>query len=214
MSDEFLKKAQEAGALASTSSFLAGYPTPLTINWARIAKALAFYQKQGFAYIEAPWLVSKEAIGVTIPPGHQSYTVANQELVASAEQSFIDLAIRGLLNPGKYVAATPCFRDDALDEYHQRYFFKVELIELSREASLTAEQVERTRAMANLALQFYRSQKGGKEAYITLTEEGWDIALKGVELGSYGYRRFREWRWIYGTGLAEPRFSSSTLMPI
>ena len=29
----------------------------------------------------------------------------------------------------------------------------------------------------------------------------------GIELGSYGIRQFKDYKWIFATGLAEPRFS-------
>ena len=35
-----------------------------------------------------------------------------------------------------------------------------------------------------------------------------DITADGIELGSYGVRECEFVRWIYGTGLAEPRFST------
>ena len=42
---------------------------------------------------------------------------------------------------------------------------------------------------------------------IVKTEEGLDIELNGIEIGSYGYRSYKDFHWIYGTALAEPRFS-------
>ena len=41
------------------------------------------------------------------------------------------------------------------------------------------------------------------------TPEGYDIELYGIEIGSYGIRRVRGFSWIYGTMLAEPRFSEA-----
>lgn len=45
---------------------------------------------------------------------------------------------------------------------------------------------------------------------VKIVQEGelsWDIVSlgHGIELGSYGVRRYREHRWIYGTGVAIPR---------
>ena len=41
------------------------------------------------------------------------------------------------------------------------------------------------------------------------TDEGYDIVLNGIEVGSYGIRQHENLRWIYGTGIAEPRFSTA-----
>jgi hypothetical protein len=38
------------------------------------------------------------------------------------------------------------------------------------------------------------------------TEDGWDLELLGIEVGSYGIRRIGDVQYMYGTGLAEPRF--------
>ena len=39
------------------------------------------------------------------------------------------------------------------------------------------------------------------------TDEGYDLMMGGVEIGSYGERATQSNAWIYGTGIALPRFS-------
>ena len=39
------------------------------------------------------------------------------------------------------------------------------------------------------------------------TKEGYDLMINGIEVGSYGLRMGNGYEWVYGTGLAEPRFS-------
>lgn len=176
------------------------------IRWDFISHAITYYSGLGYRYVEAPWIVTSEAVNVTLPPGRTAYTTMGGVLVGSAEQSFIHMALNGMLGEGDYVAATPCFRDDAVDQLHQQTFFKVELISLSPqplEPSLVA-------SMARMAQDFFTHMPGGDEAVIVRTQEGFDIELHGVELGSYGYRSYAGWHWIYGTGLAEPRYSLAT----
>src|SRR5271170_239683 len=96
------------------------------IDYRKIADAVSFYKD--FQYIEVPWSVTSEVMAITLPPGRTLYPFENQYLVASAEQSFLQLIKDKKLNPGKYLAVTPCFRDDPISETHQRYFVKVELI--------------------------------------------------------------------------------------
>jgi hypothetical protein len=44
---------------------------------------------------------------------------------------------------------------------------------------------------------------------IVATDEGYDININGIEVGSYGFREIGDFMWVYGTGLAEPRFSQA-----
>ncbi len=176
------------------------------IRWDLVGRALDVYQAHfDYSYIEVPWIVGDEAVNVTLPPGRRGFRCEDGPLVGSAEQSFIQLALDGALQPGRYVAASPCFRDDDVDEQHARYFFKVELIEFERAPIEDwGDAVER---MAQEALSFYRGIYEARDAEIVPTPQGLDIELGGIELGSYGYRPYKDFAWVYGTGFAEPRFS-------
>lgn len=45
------------------------------------------------------------------------------------------------------------------------------------------------------------------------TDEGFDLQLGGIEIGSYGKRHHDSFGpWAYGTGLALPRFSVAKAM--
>jgi seryl-tRNA synthetase len=99
------------------------------INWHLFSKAITAYEQLGYKLIEVPWLVDQETIKVTLPPQCKPFTVDGcgslNQLVGSAEQSFIYLALQGKLSNGKYMALTPCFRDDKEDEWHHKYFLKL-----------------------------------------------------------------------------------------
>lgn len=184
------------------------------ISWRDIAAAVSIYEADGFRYVEVPWYVSDKAVNATLPKGVVAMRCTatgssiDLPLLGSAEQAFIELALRGELDLGKYVAASPCFRDDKPDNLHQKTFFKVELIEIT-EKKPTKEAVQ---VMAETALSFFHMLEGGDKAKIVETPDGLDIELHGVELGSYGRRSFDGVHWVYGTGLAEPRFSTVVRM--
>lgn len=181
------------------------------IRYDYILAAIEYYRRFGFEYIEAPWVVDREAIESTLPPGREVYQLEEGEyLVASAEQSFVHLGLTGQLAPGWYMAATPCFRDDVLDALHHRYFFKLELIVLGS-AGWTDNGL--SAFLANLALEFFQTLPGGEAAEIVETAEGYDVQLNGIELGSYGCRLYKDLCWVYGTGIAEPRFSTVAGVP-
>jgi hypothetical protein len=51
------------------------------------------------------------------------------------------------------------------------------------------------------------SQFSKKAIVVQPTDDCMDLTINGIEVGSYGKREFKNIKWIYGTGLAEPRFS-------
>jgi hypothetical protein len=175
------------------------------ISWRDIAAAISVYEAEGFEYIETPWVTSEWAVKSTLPSDRKGLSCDGGMLVGSAEQGFIELMSKGGIAPGRYVSAGPCFRDDVQDDLHQQTFFKVELIELSKERFPNPKA--KVREMAEIAKSFYQMLDGGDLLEIVTTKEGLDLTLHGIELGSYGKRSMNGWHWIYGTGLAEPRLS-------
>lgn len=178
------------------------------IDWARIGRAVSFYEKCGFTYIEVPWYVDERFVEVTYPetlsPTHDFQTKRG-ELVGSAEQSFLQLTAAGELpsyvNKAKWLAVTPCFRDNQPDdEFHYPYFMKAELYWPWAEPSSVA-------ALLSAAFEFFISEGAAPE--IVKTDEGWDLNVGGIEVGSYGFREVADLQWAYGTAVAEPRFSQA-----
>jgi hypothetical protein len=181
------------------------------INYGNIAKALEFYRAKGYTYLEVPWIVSHAATAVTIPEGHEAMRLPKYgDLVGSAEQSFIELLLHGACPSGKFMAATPCFRDDNPDKFHQNTFFKVELFDGRQNSFDELWPISTLGHMAKDALDFFHSLLYAKDAYLRATSDGFDIELHGIELGSYGIRKHNDWVWVYGTGYADPRFTTVT----
>lgn len=205
----------------------------VVIEWDLLGKALAFYQSKGFTYVEAPWAVDDATVEITAAP--EEWRAPGRmglgTLVGSAEQSFLHLARRGKLKPGRYVACTPCFRPaEIVDETHWPYFMKIELIDLHPPCAPTEFQVEINDEGAAIKLgqhitgvihmlqcagECFRDLGATPDMLATLqTEQGVDIMLNGHEVGSYGLRA-HEYEdgsiveWTYGTGLALPRFSQA-----
>lgn len=184
------------------------------IDYSLISRAIDFYAHKGFKYVEAPWMVSNKAVQSTLPPGKTPFYCGGDfgvgdpneiALVGSAEQAFVQLMLDGRLPLGSHMAAGPCFRDDDVDELHQKTFFKVELIIVMD----YAPPPEFALKMAHEdALEFFYQNTDARGRLLEVeTEAGYDINLNGIEIGSYGVRSFEGHHWIYGTGLAEPRFS-------
>jgi hypothetical protein len=179
-------------------------PLPFPIDYSKIIDALNYYQEEGFKYIEVPWIVSEEADQIT-GKGLPIWKGLLGVHVASAEQSFLQLILDKNLKPGKYVSCTPCFRNDKLDEIHHKWFLKVELIDFIGYSKLTkSKQSPAIKNMINTAKGFFDRYT---EVRIEEVEDHLDLSLLNTEIGSYGYRETKEFSWVYGTGIAEPRFS-------
>jgi len=183
------------------------------INYRRVAKAIKRYQKIGYTYVDTPWLVSEEAMRATLPLDRQGFELRSPslnagKLVGSAEQGFIQLMLDDKLRPGCYVSAGPCFRDEpVVDKLHSYTFFKVELIQIQGPGSHALKLTNSdARHMAN-DVDTVLYEMYGPGARVVKTEEGWDIEVEGVEVGSFGVREYNDHRWVYGTGLALPRTS-------
>lgn len=163
------------------------------VDYSRVAKAIKFYERLGYEYVDTPWVVSHHVKAVTFPG--VSEACRKGYLVGSAEQGFIHLMVNGLIKPGLYVSAGPCFRFDDVTKsvFHHPYFFKVELCEIG------TTDFSQVLADAHAFL-------GGTQVQ---TNDGIDLELNGLEIGSYGYRVYSGHEWAYGTGLAEPRFSQA-----
>ena len=190
-------------------------------QYGRVLEAVEYYRKLNYTFVDVPWTVSAEALCITKPPsiplyGCPSYTSGgeNQQIVASAEQSFLEQQLEyqrkwsGAHDYGKYVALTPCFRNEpVIDNLHQPYFLKSELINWK---NLTERSLHSMIADAyGFFTQFLtvdvvenREPGAGELAFDIVSRRG------RIELGSYGIRQHEKvGKWVYGTGCAEPRLS-------
>lgn len=174
------------------------------IDWSLIGEATNWYKANGYRYIDVPWWCSSQAHRVTCPAEFAVYHAGMAEeddafFVGSAEQALLHMAIKGELEPGKYVATTPCFRaEPVITDTHKRVFMKVELMNYGSKAY---------KELMNDAETFM--ERYSHDIKRVETDIGFDLELNGIEVGSYGWREHPlvPEPWSYGTGVAEPRFS-------
>lgn len=178
------------------------------IEWKLLAQAQEYYS-QFYLYQETPFLVPEEYSRETKPHNDRSFVLTQhlfekqpQELVGSAEQGFIYLAQNNFLLAERLFSISPCFRTERYDSWHQPWFMKLELFHLSSD-------INDVESMINHALAFYQSLSEGEYSIIQTSEKSWDINLNHIEIGSYGLRELSNLSFIYGTGLALPRFSQA-----
>lgn len=191
------------------------------------------YKEFGYTTIDVPWWATRDIANLTknpeLPANNEYELSLNKKcLIASGEQGFLYMANKGQLPTGRYQAITPCFRNEPHDALHQKQFMKLELIDYTdthtpwKLAPDATELNERIEDMVDDALETFdilsqkkmtiravktddtaASRVPGTVAYdIEGQYEG-----KWIELGSYGARRAVFGTWVFGTGLAEPRFS-------
>lgn len=170
------------------------------VNYRLIDQAITYFRMLGYRPVDAPWFVSRASMEVTSPPGVRYCSSFLGDLVASGEQSFIEMFRNGDLLEGRHLCVTPCFRDEPiLDELRRNYFFKVELIDYNpKDVETSLNQIIMD------AFIFFNTLLPVK---IVDTEIGKDIFWEDIELGSYGHRIHGDFSWVYGTGCAEPRLS-------
>ena len=172
------------------------------INYKLLNDAISFYTSEGYNRIETPWTTSEYINNITAPKGVTQFQFKHNDkcLVASGEQSFLYLYLKGFLPKGKYQTTTPCFRMETFDLTHTKYFIKNELI-----ITDMVNKIE-LKGVIDDAYNFYSNYL--KDLTVAETDIGYDIICEGIELGSYGIRSCEFLEWIYGTGCAEPRLST------
>lgn len=176
------------------------------INYQILADSITFYESKGFSRIESPWTVTKQVSEITKPPAAKEFQLVhddNKVLIASGEQSFLYLYLKGFLPKGKFQTCTPCFRHDSFDTWHTKYFIKNELIITN---SVCCEEVLK---LLDQAEEFFGQYLPRKDiTRVKVSDSQMDLEYKGIELGSYGIRSCDFLQWVYGTACAEPRLSS------
>lgn len=183
-----------------------------TIDYNLLNKALKYFSKRGFKQVEVPWRVSKEAINATFN-SNESFKSDDKFLVGSAEQGFLELQLQGkLTSSGQYMSVSPCFRNEKVDYYHQQEFIKLELIYFSN-FEISKDDIQFV-VFRQFVVSFITKKLNIKPSDIIIMQTNdknslysEDILINGFEYGSYGVRKFNDIYYIYGTGIALPRFS-------
>jgi hypothetical protein len=88
---------------------------------------------------------------------------------------------------------------------HRRTSSSVELISLGR---LGVQPHKDTLNVLTDAWYVMKSLVGTRATSVK-TDVGYDLEINGIEVGSYGRREVGDFTWVYGTGLALPRFSQA-----
>lgn len=179
-------------------------------------KTQEFFSKRGYKSIDVPWMVTKPVLDCT-NPGKNNLMVEgkNKGLIASGESGFLYLLTKGYLPCGKYQTITPCFREEEIDFFHRKQFLKLELIIVLKNEKNPKDCLDN---MVAEALGNFSGLCNDKPVVkqVEIDTDRWvkeehlvDILMNGKEIGSYGIRHYEHLSWVFGTGLAEPRFSNT-----
>lgn len=175
------------------------------IDWNLLNEAYKYYSNL-YNYLETPFLIPKKYTDYTKPHKNNSFLLNQEdfreqphELVGSAEQGFIYLLLNNRIKQKKYFSITPCFRAERYDETHQPWFMKLELFHLSSDKQDLENMIQES-------MSFFSSKDVVPQLEQT-SINSYDILINNIEIGSYGFRDIEQYRFIYGTGLALPRFS-------
>lgn len=181
-----------------------------SIDWVLLGKASEFYSSMGYVQVETPWMLPLSYMVGTKPHSDPSFQTSSglfsnqpHELVGSAEQGFGYWLAHNQLIEGRYFSVSPCFRVEQFDQRHKPWFMKLELfIYSSNEEQLNSELF----AMIDQCMAFFKANSSNSLELVQYGDS-YDIEMHGVELGSYGIRDSNYGRYVYGTGLALPRFN-------
>lgn len=170
----------------------------ILIDYSKVNEAINYYNRLGFKYIPVPWIVSDEAFSIT--KDLRTFENNNNVNVASGEQSFLQLVLRGKLKEGRYQCCTAY-------NTGSEWYMRVELFDFIGYKLLNMDkQRERVNNVANISQSLFSeytdTKKKTKAGYI-------EIECNGEIIGKYGYREYNGFSWIYGTGLDEPKFSET-----
>lgn len=170
-----------------------------------IINGLSHFSKyKNINIIDVPYVVPDHINRLTcpdrVPLVHHSEGIS---YVGSAEQSFLYLHELNQLdrNELRYMAITPCIRDECQDETHFKAFLKCELFSYDE---------NEYKDFILYAISFFSQYM---DVAVEKTNDGFDIVgcQSRVELGSYGKRTLminnQLLSFSYGTAFAEPRTS-------
>lgn len=167
------------------------------IDLSLLLKASNYYENLGYNSTSAPLLVDKDVINLTLPPTRHVTPHLDKYYVGSAEQSFYQLLKEGLKPVEQYMMLTPCVRDECPNSTHLGVFLKLELLIPGNNFINIFQDV----------FDFYSNENLNPQ--LVNTEEGLDIYINDLEVGSFGTRKVYEQDVSYGTGLALPRITQA-----
>lgn len=181
------------------------------IRWDLLAEAKAFYESKGYVYTEMSWNVSGEIYEATKPCNEDKEDLYvpqwDRFLIASGEQALLESRFK---HQNKQLQTiTPCFRSE--QEYNslrRPHFMKLELMLILDQDLSYKKQTFLLEQVIDDAYAYF-SKYSSLNKIVKFDDNTWDINCNNVEVGSYGIREYQDFRWIYGTGLAEPRFSQA-----
>lgn len=176
----------------------------------RFHRAARDWVEAGAAWVDLPWTVPLQFIQATRPELSFGQDVATPRgmLVASGEQAFLWLDSQDMMQPRCHVGWTPCFRDEpVIDQWHRYAFIKLEAY---RPLAKHEHQKSVLMALVDQAQGHFERWSGRNARQRWFRDGTCDIEIDGREVGSYGVRSHptiegRE--YVFGTALAEPRFS-------
>jgi hypothetical protein len=182
------------------------------INYNRIAQAQSFYKGRGYQNVEAPWLVTPQAVRATLPLGKTMMETVRGVLVNSGEQAFIQLMMNGHMEAGIFQTTTSCYQDTT--DHQSPYYFGVdETSPWSHQIALISYKPDDVRVayqqMVNDVMACFFEISDAEAFNAQQNDDGVDLHLNGIIVATFGVRKMNDHVWVYGSGLIEPRFTTA-----
>lgn len=183
----------------------------MKIDHGKLSHALLVGQALGYKQVEVNWIIPGYIGDITRPENahrisvHSEETFHNGELIASGETGLIHDRGQYRDPDMRLMTCTPCFRSEPTYQHglYEPWFMKVELMIANPTDGLVAATELMTTAKRIM---------GTWTRKLEFDPAIGDLFLNKIEVGSYGVREYNGFRWAYGTGLAEPRFTYALQM--
>jgi hypothetical protein len=159
-------------------------------------------EEYGFIeYAKLPWHVSNLAIKMTT--NVKPHKTMDGNFIGSAEQAFVELMLNNKLDKeSRYVAISPCLRNDNIDDIHDRQFYKAELFSCSESYDYRDDFVKIAKSFMKKFI-----NNDSKIVEQVVDDDQTDLLINNIEVGSYVSKSYNGKKWTCGTLIAVPRFS-------
>lgn len=176
------------------------------IDYSKLSHAVLVAQSLGFKKVEVNWIIPGYIGDITRPENAHRISVRseethhNGELIASGETGLVHDRGKYTEPDQRLMTVTPCFRSEPYYTHglYEPWFMKLELMIANPTDDLKA---------ATEVMSVAKTIMGTWTRKLVFDPVVGDLMLNDIEVGSYGIRGYEDFRWAYGTGLAEPRFT-------
>ncbi len=183
----------------------------MLIDYQKIASAISHYKALGFTPVDVHQGVATYIDDLTRSKKLDQINLSwypDLNLISSTEQGVLEMLYNDTLTPGLYQATAMCFKNQEgvklLDEWS---FLTTQLIDNTIQNASDKDCNEALRRMLRTAHALFLNYH--PDCRIVNFDNKYKIMLGSIALGTYGIRNLPLAKYVYGTGISEPRLTTA-----